>query len=265
MGNNSRNCVKRQRPAWWTPEGVLARLQAGEFVMAICQAAADDMRGAGIELSPTTLRAEVSRWCESASWGDQLRAALSLWKKEGSGPGTSRMVLSKAWHDQFFAAMEASGGNAQKAAQAAGVDYGLVLAVTDKRNASCYDAVFAERFRIAEMSRVGVMREKYMQDAETGDGKLAARARERIIEATLPGLHSPRQEVTVSGKVQHAHAHAHQHDHLHELAPGLAREIAMASQDRVRKLSAGRDGSLPDDVIDVTPTMAVDQEAACVD
>lgn len=248
MPKKSRNCVKRQRPIWWDQASVVAKLQAGEFIMAICQQAADDVAEMGITLSATTLRAEVSGWAESASWGEQIRAALHMWRKSSSG----EMVLSKHWHDDFLAAMEtpACNGNAQKAAQLAGVGYGVVLAVLDRRN-KCYDPDFAEKFKIAELARVGQIRERYMVLAEEGEGRAATRAQERLIEAALPSLHGQKQEVHVSGKVEH------EHEHVHGISAGLAREVVLASQDRVRKLNAGRQGMLPDDtggvVIDITP------------
>lgn len=255
MSKRSRLAVKRQRPTWWTQEGVLARLQAGEFILAICQVAVDEMAGAGITISVSRLRAEVSAWAESASWGEQFTAALKLWRRTGSG----EMSLSKHWHDDFIDAMTATSGNAPEAAKMAGIGYGIVLAVLDRRN-KCYDPEFAERFRIAELERVGPVREKYYKLAEEGEGKLAIRAQERIIESALPGLHGTKQEVHVSGKVDHAHDHQHAHQHLHGLAPELAAEIVRASQDRVRRINHGRTGLLPADareeegrVIDLTP------------
>lgn len=258
MPKHSRNCIKRQRPAWWTPEGVLAKLQAGEYLLAICQQGVDAMADAGITISIRRLRGEIDEWTETASWGEQLRAARNLWKRTSSG----EMALSKHWHDDFLSAMEACDGNAQKAAEMAGIGYGIVLAVMDRRH-RCYDPEFTEKFRIAELGRVGRVRERYMDLAETGEGKAAVRAQERIIESALPGLHGQRQEVQVSGKVQHDHEH--RHEHLHGLAPGLAREVVTASQNRIRRLNTGRPGyELPaadngdsdvdgERVIDVTP------------
>lgn len=218
------------------------------------------MAGIGIQVAPTTLRSEFSKWCESASWGEQLRAALGVWKKSSSG----EMVLSKEWHDEFLAAMDVCDGNAEKAARMVGIGYGIVLAVTDRRH-KCYDAEFAEKFKIAELSRVGRMREKYMTMAETGSDQLAVRAQERIIEAALPQLHTQKQEVHVSGQVDHAHAH----QHTHGMTQQLAMEVVNASQERVRKLNSGRQGLLLADtreenglVIDLTPVREAQKQEA---
>jgi hypothetical protein len=240
----ARSSVKRTRPSWWTPEGVLARLHDGEYIGLICQECADEMSECGAPMSPLSLRAEVNKWAESASWGEQIKAALGLWKKTTTG----HMTLSKDWHDEFFVAMDATGGNAEQAAPMAGVSYGIVLALTDKRN-KCFDAQFAERFRIAELERVGRIRGKYMEIAENGEGKVAIRAQEKLIEAALPSLHGQRQEIRVSGEVEH--------NHIHGLQPGLAREVVAASQAMMKNLFAGRRDALPAPdptrIIDVTP------------
>lgn len=227
---SARACVKRQRPSWWTQEEVLARLQQGQFIGALCQQASEEMAGIGVVVGAPTLRAEFGKWCESATWGEQLRTALGMWKKTSSG----EMALSKHWHDDFLAAMEVCEGNAERAAKMAGVGYGIVLSVIERRN-KCYDADFAERFRVAEMQRIGRVREKYIDLAENGEGKAAVRAQERLIEAALPSVHGTRQEVHVSGNVQH------EHEHRHGMSQELAEQVVRASQDRVRKITAGRD------------------------
>lgn len=229
--------IRRKRPSWWTPEGVLLRLQAGEFVMAVCQAAAADMQGAGIDVSIQTLRAEISKWAETSSWGEQLKAALGLWKRNRD---QGELVLSKIWHEDFLLAMNVCDGNAERAAQMVGVGYGVVLNVMDARNKH-YDAEFAERFKMAEMARVAKLRELQLQTAE-GDSKQASGVRQRILETVLPGLHSApkQQEVKITGKVEHEHDHDHRHMHLHALAPEIARDVVLASQNRVRRINAGR-------------------------
>lgn len=208
--------------------------------MAVCQAAVDDMQGAGINLSVQKLRAEISKWAETSSWGEQLKAALGLWQKRN---GQDELVLSKDWHDDFLSAMEICEGNAERAAQMAGVGYGVVLNVMDARGKH-FDPEFVWRFRAAEMARVAKLRELQMQTAE-GDGKMAAGVRQQILEATLPNLHvvPKQQEVKVTGEIEHRHDH--QHAHLHMMAPEAAREIVLASQSRVRRINAGRSDPEP--------------------
>lgn len=238
----SKASIRRKRPSWWTPEGVVHRLQNGEFVMDVCQAAASDMEGAGIEVSVRTLRSEISRWCESASWGEQLGAALALWKKNRQ---TGEWDFSKVWHDDFIAAMEVCEGNAQRAAAMIGVGYGVVLAIVDAASPH-HDKEFSRRFKLAEMNRVAQIREKYLLTAE-GDSKFAVRASEKVLAGALPDLHGKRSELNVTGKIEHEHEHEHlhQHAHLHVMGPDLAREVVMASQNRVRRINAGRDAGEP--------------------
>lgn len=241
-----RSCVKRKRPSWWTPEGVLARLQNGQYIGLICKEASEEMANISIPVSVSRLRQEVHDWTETASYGPALSSALKLWRKSGTG----EMILSKHWHDEYLQTLHACKGNAKAACEIAGIGYGVVLAVTNPSNA-CHDPEFTEKFKIAELERVGVMRERYMDLAENGDGKLAVRAQERLIESALPHLHGQTQHLKVSGKVGHEHTHSLSHE--------LAQEVVLASQARVRRLQSGRQDSLPpspDDesrVIDITP------------
>lgn len=204
--------------------------------MAVCQAAAADMQGAGIEIGVQTLRGEISKWAETSSWGEQLKAALGLWKRDRD---SGRLVLSKTWHEDFLLAMGVCDGNAERAAQMVGVGYGVVLNVMDPRGKH-YDPEFAERFREAEMARVAKLRELQLQTAE-GDGKQAVNVRQRILETALPSMHvvPKQQEIKVTGRVEHGHEH--RHAHLHALAPETAREVVLASQNRVRRINAGRE------------------------
>lgn len=243
---STRACDKRPRPAWWTPENVLALLQAGEYVGTICQQAADELatqldgQHSSAIVSWHTLRRDISVWAESLTWGEQFERALSLVVKDHS---THELVYSKVWHDEFFFAMEASNGNMAKACEATGIGMGVVLAITDRRNRKAFDEEFAERLRIAEAQRVGTIREQYMQMAEDGiekgaakgiDARVVTRAQERIVETHLPHMHGTRQEVIVEGTVDHKHTHSH----VHSIDPKTLAAVAAASEARVRGLRA---------------------------
>lgn len=237
-----KQAVKKERPGWWTPEGVLERLNNGVLITVICAAASEELKAVGVEVAPSTLRRDVAKWNESATWGELFTAALALWKRTSSG----EMALSREWHDDFIAAMDVCEGNARNAAELIGIGYGIVLAVTDKRN-RCYDKEFHERFRVAETARVAAIREQYYQTAEKNEGKLGFRAKERIIETALPGLHGQKQEVHHSGLIGHAHDHdhRHQHLHLHAMTSEQVGEVARSSQERMRRITAGRERALP--------------------
>lgn len=236
----SSTSLKQPRPPWWTQEGVVGRLQDGAYIGELCVAASEEIAAEGYQCSPTKLRAEVSQWAESASWGERITAALKLIRKTPAG-----LTVSKDWYDEFFIAMEHCDAVAERAAAAAGIGYGLVLACLDRRNKKLYDADFAERFRVAESERVGRLRAKHFVDAE-GDGKLAAGIRQKILETHAPSLHGPKQEVHFTGAVEIAHG----------ITAELAEAVASASRDRMRVLSGAAERSLPastgGQVIDVT-------------
>lgn len=188
----------------------------------ICTAAAAEIDNA---VRPTTLRSEISRWAESASWGEQMTRALKLIVNTNQG-----VKISKDWYGEFFAAMDRTGGNAAEACEIAAIGQSVVLALIDSRN-KCYDPEFHERFRIAESTRVGAIREKFFRKAESDEvGSLKAQM--SILETQMPDMHGKSSNLRVSGEVDHAHSHM--------VTVGLAKEIVQASQSRVRALSAGR-------------------------
>lgn len=202
-----------QRPSWWTPENVLARLQSGEHALAICRDASSELAD---KVAPSTFRSDISKWANSASWGDQFTAALAL-RRSAETP-----TFTKDWYDDFFLAMEESNGEVETACTLAGVTTTVVYAVLDRRN-RCYDADFAERFRIAEGARMGRIREAVLADAQL-DSALGL----RVLQSSMPSLHAPKQQVEVSGTVEH--------DHVVRLDPA----IIAASQQRMRTLMSGR-------------------------
>lgn len=189
------------------------------------------MRAAGecaVAISPHTLRADISRWAGSLTWGDQFTAALSLWRK-GAGDGDGNPVLSKDWHDDFYAAMREANGVIPAACELACIGVDLVYAVCDKRN-KAYDKDFDEQVRMLEGLRMSGLRENLLAQAavESPDG---ARLAAKVLENAMPSRHASRQQVDVSGKVEH------DHDHQHRLAP----EVVAAAQARFKTLTAGRD------------------------
>ena len=212
---------RRDRPGWWTPETVLKRLQAGEWVTQICRLASEEVKG---EVSVKQLRHDVQGWAETASYGPALKKALQILYFDGRG----RLKLSKGWYEDFFAAMAENGGKATGAAEVAGVSIGIVLAIMDRRN-SYYDRDFTERFRAAEGQRVGGIREKYLTRAEEGDGV----AQEKVLAAAMPHLHGPKQEMVVSGEVDHHHEHQ-------LVGAALPKAVVQASASRTRGLLSGR-------------------------
>lgn len=211
---------KRTRPDWWTAEGVIERLQEGHLVGEICKQASDELSGA---VRPVTLRTEIAKWKESATYGEALTRALKLVTVSGFGG----VKISTDWYDEFFHAMDKCGGNAAEACEIAAIGQSVVYALLDARN-KCYDPEFHERFRIAESARVGVIREGVFQAAEGG----ALKASMSILETQMPTLHGKSSNLHVTGEIDHAHA----------VTVSLSKEVVEASQLRVRALGAGRSG-----------------------
>lgn len=193
-------------------------------------------------ISPTTLRADISRWTNSSSWGDQFTAALALLKNDGAGGFT----ISKDWYDDFFDAMGSAEGDIGKACELACVDVRLVLAVSGDKRSKHYDADFVDRLRIAEAPvhfriRKNVLR---MAEQESGDG---AKLGLKVLENAAPALHAPKQQVEVSGEVDHRH----QHDHRVRMLPAA---VVAASAHRNRTIRAAIAAGAEDKLtIDVTP------------
>ncbi len=227
-----RQCERRQRPPWWEPEQILARLQSGEYVGNLCQRASEQTDG---YLSARTLRGDISAWANSARWGEQFTKALSLLHKDNRG----LLLVSKDWHAEFFYAMSENGGNGEAAAEACGVGYGIVLAIMDRRN-RVYDQDFTERYRIAEADRVGRIRSQYMEYAENGlDDRTRIGVQEKVLAANLPALHSTKQEMIVSGKVEHEHSGT----------VGLSVEVLAASRARTNGLLSSRRVAVQEELI----------------
>lgn len=211
------------RPAWWEPDQVLARLQQGEYVGALCQRASEQTDG---YLSARTFRGDVSAWANSARWGEQFTKALSILYKDNRG----LLLVSKDWHGEFFFAMTENGGDGKAAADACGVGYGIVLAIMDRRN-HCYDQDFTEKYRIAEAERMGRIRSGYLEYAENGvDDRMRLGVQEAVLKANLPTLHGTKQEMVVSGKVEHEHSGS----------VGLSVEVVAASRARTQNLLSSR-------------------------
>lgn len=231
------------RPSWWTPEKVLECLQNGERVSHLCKRASDEVGGA---ISPSRLRHEISDWAGSLSWGEPFTAALAIWTR---GPIPK---ISTEWYDDFYEAMREAEGKVAAACELAGVGTDLVYALRDKRN-GCFDKEFDEEVRKLEGLRFSKIRENFLTQAEaaTADGgKLAAKA----LESAMPGLHAQKQQVEVSGKVEH--------EHQHFLPP----EVIAAAQARIGSMLASRREAgrraLPEPggtVIDVTPVRVKEQ------
>lgn len=220
MAKNGFPAVSRQRidrPAWWTPEEVLSRLQSGQMASEVCLDAAKDC-----ELTPHTLREDIQAWKESLTWGEQFTKALSIWRQARVNTPAR---ISEDWWDEFFDAVVACEGRVMEACLQVGVGIEVVEALRDKRN-KVYSPKFAEKLRIAESVRIARIRENVLNKGEH-DGKLGL----KILESSMPSLHSARQVVEHTGDINH------RHQHEFKLDP----QVAAAAQARFRALTVNRE------------------------
>lgn len=207
------------RPSWWGPEAVLNALQSGEPTPTLCQRASDECGGA---VTPRRLRADISEWCQSLSYGEPMTAAVKLWRRDTGGSG--EMILSTDWHDEFLAALELCEGRISDAAEAACVGEDLVYARIDEQSKH-YDYEFAQRVRQLEGLRMAGLRENVLKQAAapTADGaKLAL----NVLSTAMPTLHGGKKRVEMIANVNVQHS--------------LAPEVVAASAARTKALMGNR-------------------------
>lgn len=225
----------RPRPSWWTPENVLTALRSGEPATAICLRAHVDCEG---RISASTLRTDISKWTNSATWGEQFVAAQALLRNDGAGG----FVITKDWYDDFFAAMDSTDGNIERACELACVSVKLVYAVSGDKRSKNYDSEFAERLRVAESPRHHRIRENVLRMAEV-DSADGARVGMKVLESALPALHAPKQQVEVSGEIDHLHSHEHRVRMLpaEVVAASAARNYVIRRVERVERVALDSD------------------------
>lgn len=216
--------VKRTRPSWWTPEGVLERLQSGQRVVDVCRQAASEMAE---PVSVSRLRTDISQWAGSLTWGEQFQAAYRLVKTESDGK-SSVPVISKDWYDDFYDELRQQGGKIPAACEAQGIGVDLVYALRDKRN-KCYDAEFDEQVRILEGARIAKIRENVLNQAEAADSD-GAKIGVKVLESHMPSLHGQKAHLEISGGLTNKVEH-------HFIPP----EVVAASQARTRALLVNRE------------------------
>jgi hypothetical protein len=178
---------EKKRPAWWTPDLVLERLQDGHSAAEISELAA-----AEVGLKVGTLRAELERWKASLTYGARFREALEL-------KGNNRDDFTAAWWPRFFEAMDQEGGDFEKACLRADIKPRVILALCDPKSRH-YDKEFAAQYRLMEGDRHARIRGNLLRQAEAPDasgGKLA----QKVLEAALPHQHLPPQKLEISGAV----------------------------------------------------------------
>jgi hypothetical protein len=229
------------RPSWWKQEEVLKRLQSGVPLVVLCQRAHDELGEDGTSVSQ--LKNEVWKWSNSASMGEQFKAAMKLVKK---APGRDEWLYADDWHERFFEALERSGGKIPQACEETGIGVNVIYDLTEEDRKS-YNAEFAERVRSLESIRYSKIRENVLEQAEVSDAD-GAKIGLKVLEAQMPTRHAAKKQLQVTGgltsKIEH---------HF------IPAEVVAASQARTKALLANRErpalasGTSSDNVIDLIP------------
>lgn len=223
------------RPKGWSQEYVLERLEAGATLDEIYTQAADGHCSVG------SIKNEVTAWRDRDE-RFRLHVEDLLEKMHGTVKIVGKASRLKATPEklaQFLEEMENAGGNMKLACAAVDMHPGTVLARLDPRS-KLYDPGFADRFVTLESERLHVLREKYFQLAESEDERIQERVIWNLLKTRLASIHSEKQQLEVSGSVQHTHTHR-----LPVVAIEAARAMARES------LSRSAHAALPaGDVID---------------
>jgi len=87
----------------------------------------------------------------------------------------------------------------EHACAALGLGTGPIYAMLDSRNGKTFNKKFADRFRIAEAPRIGVIRTKFFRHAEQGDGN--PKVQQAVLEVAMPALHGRKKTVAIEGGI----------------------------------------------------------------
>lgn len=177
-----------KRPGWWGPEGIIERLAEGMRVGEVVEQALKDC---GFRMKLRALHLDIEKWKKLIP---EFKADYERCQKL-----LSSGALPKEHWDVFFRAMAEYDGKVEHAAAALGIGKGVIYSMIDARNGKVYSAEFERRFRMAEAERMGSIRTKLLNHAESaaGDPKIQA----AILEASMPALHSKKKTVVVEGGI----------------------------------------------------------------
>lgn len=192
-----------KRPEGWGQQLVLDALDEG---LNLAEVAARYADGAGC--TAHALTKDIKKWRDrderfSLHVEDLLQRQHGTVKIEGI---RGRTKLTPERKESFLAALEKHGGDAEKACKEIAVSFGTVYAHLSPKS-SQYDALFAERYLALEAERFHTFREKYIAIAldEEVDVRVREKALQFLLKTGLPSLHSERQQVEITGTVNHNH------------------------------------------------------------
>lgn len=177
-----------RRPGWWSPNGVIERLEDGESITTILEAAVKDC---GRTVKLRILFRDLQKWKKLIpGFKDDYRRATHLY--EGGQLPQSR------W-DLFFKTMAAFEGKVEMACAALGIGAKVIYGMLDPQFKATYSKSFAEQFKRAELQRMAPIRAQLLNNAERpgADPKVQL----AVLENAMPALHGKRKTVAVEGGV----------------------------------------------------------------
>lgn len=177
-----------RRPGWWSPNGVIERLEDGEKVTDIIQEA---VKACGGAVKLRILFRDIQRWKKMIpEFKADYERATHLY--EGGALPPSR------W-DLFFKTMAAFDGKVEMACAALGIGAKVIYGMIDPQFKATYRKDFAERFKRAELDRMAPIRSRLLNNAESerADPKVQL----AILEAAMPALHGKKKTLAVEGGI----------------------------------------------------------------
>jgi hypothetical protein len=201
-----------RRPDWWSPNGVIERLENGER---ICQIVEQAEKDSGRRVKLRVLFRDLSRWKKMVKgFKEDYRRAQHLY--QGNQLPKSRWGL-------FFKTMEAFDGKVEVACAALGIGAKVIYGMLDPQFKTTYSKDFAELFRRAELDRMAPIRSQLLNKAERPDAD--PKVQLAVLEAAMPALHGKKKTIDVKG--------------------GIALRLERAAEEQraasIRALSSGRE------------------------
>lgn len=183
-----RNSQRRasRRPHWWSPNGVIEKLEDGESITQILEQAVADC---GRRVKVRILFRDLARWKKLVpGFKEDYKRATHLYQGQ---------TLPESRWEMFFKAMEAFEGKVELACGALGIGAKVIYGMLDPQFKETYNKTFAERYRRAELDRWGPIRASMLNKLERPDAdpkvQLAALA------TAMPALHGTKKTVAVEG------------------------------------------------------------------
>lgn len=175
-----------KRPGWWSPNGVIERLEDGESISQILEKAVADC---GRRVKVRILFRDLARWKKLIpGFKEDYKRATHLYQ--------GKSLPESRW-DLFFKTMETFDGKVELACGALGIGAKVIYGMLDPQFKTTYSKEFAERFRRAELDRMAPIRARLLNKAEREDAD--PKIQLAVLETAMPALHGKKKTVAVEG------------------------------------------------------------------